>query len=140
LAKGLLKTGEAMALMFANKLLVVGKSLTEKLQQQNPKCAPKIEIVPNKAIANFDENVKIKDLQAMGLAIETQNYVVTVGRLVLEKGFHDLVQAYLLTNIPQKLVIVGSNVHPDDYSRKLLNQPSERVSFGGLREGAQLKA
>jgi glycosyltransferase involved in cell wall biosynthesis len=140
LAKRLLKTGEAMALMFANKILVVGKSLTEKLQQQNPKYATKIEFVANGAIANFDDNVTIKDLQANGLAIEAHKYVVTVGRLVPEKGFHDLVQAYLLTNIPQKLVIVGSTEHPDDYSRKLLNKPSERVIFAGRREGAQLKA
>jgi glycosyltransferase involved in cell wall biosynthesis len=140
LAKGLLKTGEAMALMFANKILVVGKSLTEKLQQQNPKYAPKIEFVPNGAIANFDDNVTIKDLQVTGLAIEAQNYVVTVGRLVPEKGFHDLVQAYLLTNIPQKLVIVGSTDHQDEYSNKLLNEASERVIFAGRREGAQLKA
>jgi glycosyltransferase involved in cell wall biosynthesis len=140
LAKGLLKTGEAMATMFANKILVVGKSLTETLQQQNPKYAPKIEFVPNGAIANFDDNVTIKDLQATGLAVEAQNYVIAVGRLVPEKGFHDLVQAYLLTNIPQKLVIVGSTDHQDEYSSNLLNEASDRVIFAGRREGAQLKA
>lgn len=140
LAKGLLKTGEAMALMFANKILVVGKSLTERLKQQNPKKAHKIEFVPNGAIANFDDNVAINDLRATGLAIEAQNYIVTVGRLVPEKGFHDLVQAYLLANIPQKLVIVGSTDHVDEYSTKLLSQASERVIFAGRREGAQLKA
>jgi glycosyltransferase involved in cell wall biosynthesis len=139
-AKGLLKTGEAMALMFANTILVVGKSLTKKLQQQNPKYAPKIEFVPNGAIANFDDNVTIKDLQVTGLAIEAQNYVVTVGRLVPEKGFHDLVQAYLLTNIPQKLVIVGSTDHQDEYSSNLLNEATDRVIFAGRREGAQIKA
>lgn len=140
LAKGLLKTGEVMAMMFANKILVVGKSLADRLQQQNPKQAHKIEFVPNGAIANFDDNVTIKDLQATGLAIEDQNYIVTVGRLVPEKGFHDLVQSYLLTNIPQKLVIVGSTDHQDEYSNKLLNEASERVIFAGRREGAQLKA
>ncbi|MFT6988038.1 MAG: glycosyltransferase involved in cell wall biosynthesis, partial [Psychromonas sp.] len=139
-AKGLLITGETMAMMFANKILVVGKSLTERLKQQNPKQAHKIEFVPNGAIANFDDNVTIKDLQATGLAIEDQSYIVTVGRLVPEKGFHDLVQAYLLTNIPQKLVIVGSTDHKDEYSNKLLNEASERVIFAGRREGSQLKA
>jgi glycosyltransferase involved in cell wall biosynthesis len=139
-AKGLLITGEAMAMMFANKILVVGKSLTERLKQQKPKQAHKIEFVPNGAIANFDDNVTINDLQATGLAIEAHNYIVTVGRLVPEKGFHDLVQAYLLTTIPQKLVIVGSTDHQDKYSKKLLNEASERVIFAGRREGAQLKA
>lgn len=139
-AKGLLKTGEAMAIKFANKILVVGKSLTVNLQQKNPQQAHKIEFVPNGAIADFDNDVAIADLQATGLAIEAHNYIVTVGRLVPEKGFHDLVQAYLLANIPQKLVIVGSTDHVDEYSTKLLSQASERVIFAGRREGNQLKA
>ncbi|WP_039986628.1 glycosyltransferase family 4 protein [Paraglaciecola mesophila] len=140
LAKGLLKCGEWMAVKFANKVLVVGKSLTDRLQQENPKQAHKIDFVPNGAIADFDSNVTLSDLQATGLAIEEQSYIVTVGRLVPEKGFHDLVQAYLMTDIPQKLVIVGSTDHQDDYSRDLLSNTSERIIFAGRREGAQLKA
>jgi glycosyltransferase involved in cell wall biosynthesis len=139
-AKGLLKTGETMAIMFANTILIVGKSLTERLKQQNPKQAHKIEFVPNGAIANFGDNVTIKDLQATGLSIEDQSYIVTVGRLVPEKGFHDLVQAYLMTTIPQKLVIVGGDDHQDEYSNKLLSKASERIIFAGHREGKQLKA
>ncbi|WP_166424101.1 glycosyltransferase family 4 protein [Paraglaciecola sp. 20A4] len=140
LGKGVLKTGEAMAIMFANKILVVGKSLTDRLQQQHPKQAHKIEFVPNGAIADFDSNVTIDDLSATGLGLEAQSYIVAVGRFVPEKGFHDLVKAYLLTDIPQKLVIVGSTDHQDDYSRELLKQASERVIFAGRREGNQLKA
>ena len=139
-AKGLLKTGETMAITFANKILVVGKSLTDRLKQQNPKQAHKIEFVPNGAIADFDTNVTLNDLQATGLALEAQNYIVTVGRLVPEKGFHDLVQAYLMTDITQKLVVVGSTDHQDEYSRELLSQASQRIIFAGRREGAQLKA
>ena len=139
-AKGLLKTGEKMAIKFANKVLVVGSSLTERLKQENPKQAAKIEFVPNGAIADFDSNVTYNDLQATGLSIEEQGYIVTVGRLVPEKGFHDLVKAYLMTDIPQKLVIVGSTDHQDEYSRDLLSRASERVIFAGRREGAQLKA
>ncbi|MEH6712483.1 MAG: glycosyltransferase family 4 protein [Paraglaciecola polaris] len=138
--KGLLKAGESMAIKFANKILVVGRSLTDRLQQENPKQAHKIEFVPNGALADFDNNVTLDDLQATGLALEAQNYIVTVGRLVPEKGFHDLVQAYLMTDIEKKLVIVGSTDHQDEYSRELLSKASERVIFAGRREGAQLKA
>ena len=45
-----------------------------------------------------------------------------------------------MTDIPQKLVIVGSTDHQDDYSRDLLCKASERVIFAGRREGNQLKA
>ena len=129
-----------MAIMFANKIFVVGKSLTDRLQQKHPKQAHKIEFVPNGALADFGNNVSLSDLQATGLDIEAQNYIVTVGRFVPEKGFHDLVRAYLMTDISQKLVIVGSTDHQDDYSRELLKQASERVIFAGRREGNQLKA
>lgn len=139
-AKGLLKAGEKMAIKFANKILVVGSSLTQRLKQENPKQANKIEFVPNGALANFDNNVTLFDLKATGLAIIDQNYIVTVGRLVPEKGFHDLVAAYLKTDLPQKLVIVGSTDHQDEYSSQLISQASERVIFTGRREGAQLKA
>lgn len=139
-AKALLKTGEKMAIKFANKILVVGSSLTQRLKQENPKQANKIEFVPNGALANFDNNVTLDDLKAAGLAITDQNYIVTVGRLVPEKGFHDLVSAYLKTDLPQKLVIVGSTDHQDEYSSQLISQASERVILAGRREGAQLKA
>ncbi|MBN24186.1 MAG: glycosyl transferase [Alteromonadaceae bacterium] len=139
-AKGLLKAGEWMAINFGNKVLVVGKSLTDRLQQENPKQAHKIAFVPNGAPADFDTNVTLNDLQATGLAITEQSYIVTVGRLVPEKGFHDLVQAYLKADIQQKLVVVGSTDHQDEYSRDLLSKSSDRVIFAGLRKGAQLKA
>jgi glycosyltransferase involved in cell wall biosynthesis len=99
--KGLLKIGETMAIRFANNVLVVGKSLTYRLQQQSPKQAHKIEFVPNGAIADFNNYVTIDDLHATGLALESENYIVAVGRLVPEKGLHDLVYAILMTDIPK---------------------------------------
>jgi glycosyltransferase involved in cell wall biosynthesis len=139
-ARVLLKTGELMAIKFASKILVVGKTLTYSLQQQNPQQAHKFEFVPNGAIADFDNNVTVDDLHATDLALDAQNYILAVGRLVPEKGFHDLVQAYLLADIPQKLVIVGRSDHQDDYANKLLSQASGSVIFAGRREGQQLKA
>lgn len=100
-SKGLLKIGETMAIRFANNVLVVGKSLTYRLQQQSPKQAHKIEFVPNGAIADFNNYVTIDDLHATGLALESENYIVAVGRLVPEKGLHDLVYAILMTDIPK---------------------------------------
>jgi glycosyltransferase involved in cell wall biosynthesis len=140
LATNLLRAGEKLGIKFSHHIIVVCKSLTVRLKQQNPKNADKMVYIPNGALANFDQDVRIENLTDTGLEIEEQGYIVAVGRLVPEKGYHDLVKAYLMTDIPEKLVIVGTADHQDAYSDDLLQQSSERVIFAGRREGLQLKA
>lgn len=139
-AKILLKTGESMGIRFANKTFVVGKTLTLRLQQLFPKHEAKITFVPNGAIADFNANVSEEDLQATGLAIEPYNYILTVGRLVPEKGFHDLVAAYKKSKTTKKLVVVGKADHQDNYANDLVGNASENIIFAGRRDGNQLKA
>jgi glycosyltransferase involved in cell wall biosynthesis len=139
-AKEILKTGEFMAVKFANRLLVVGKSLTDELKQKYPQQGQKIEFVPNGALANFDSNVNIEDLNNTSLGLSDQGYIVTVGRLVPEKGFHDLVAAFNMSGSVLKLVIIGKADHEDEYSAKLLSNASDKVIFAGRRDGIQLQA
>lgn len=139
-AKGLLKLGEFLAIKFANRILLVGKSLTERLKQQHPEQVYKFEYIPNGALAGFENNISNNDLTDCDLNLSEQEYIVTVGRLVPEKGFHDLINAYQKSKIKQKLVIVGSTNHKDEYTSKLLSQSSDRVIFAGHRNGNQLKA
>ena len=138
-AKFILKLGEKMGVICGNKMFVVGKTLTESLKQQFPNHAEKIIYIPNGMLPSFSGDIS-PDFLPQELGLIPEKYVLTVGRLVPEKGFHDLVQAYLMTDIPQKLVIVGSTDHQDEYSRDLLSKSSDRVIFAGRREGAQLKA
>ena len=139
-AKTILKTGEFMAVKFANRVLVVGKSLTNDLKLKYPTQSYKIDFVPNGALADFDSDVSDDDLSSTELGLSKHNYIVTVGRLVPEKGFHDLVAAFNMTDSDLKLVIVGKADHEDEYSAKLLSQASDKVIFAGRREGKQLKA
>ena len=74
------------------------------------------------------------------MPISSQGYILTVGRLVPEKGFHDLVTAYKASNSHLKLVIVGQADHQDEYASTLVKQASDSIIFAGRRSGDELKA
>jgi glycosyltransferase involved in cell wall biosynthesis len=59
-------------------------------------------------------------------------YIIAVGRLVPEKGFHDLCQAFKQADLDCKLVIAGDADHRDGYSARLLQQASENLVFTGF--------
>lgn len=139
-AKKLLLTGESMGIRFANSTFVVGKSLTTRLQENFPKRKDYINFVPNGAIADFNANVNKSDLDSTQLGLEAGEYILTVGRLVPEKGFHDLVEAYKKSGSSKKLVIVGKADHQDEYAKNLVANASDNILFAGRREGNQLKA
>lgn len=138
-AKNILKLGEKMGVIFSQKMFVVGKSLTARLQQQYPKHAHKINYVPNGMLPSFTGQSPESDLPAE-LNLASNEYIVTVGRLVPEKGFHNLVNAYKNANTQLKLVIVGNTDHEDDYSTSLKAMASENIIFAGRRSGSELKA
>ncbi|MCQ8847224.1 glycosyltransferase family 4 protein [Alteromonas stellipolaris] len=138
-AKGLLKTGERWGIKCANRMFVVGKSLTQKLQKEYSKQSDKIVYVPNGMLPSFTGDISSEFLPKE-LGLTPGKYILTVGRLVPEKGFHDLVEAYSQSNTNLKLVVVGSADHKDEYSESLLKQQSENIIFAGRRSGNELHA
>jgi glycosyltransferase involved in cell wall biosynthesis len=138
-AKGLLKTGERWGIKCANRMFVVGKSLTQKLQKEYSKQSNKIVYVPNGMLPSFTGDISSEFLPKE-LGLTSGKYILTVGRLVPEKGFHDLVEAYSQSNTNLKLVVVGSADHKDEYSESLLKQQSENIIFAGRRSGNELHA
>lgn len=139
LAKFILKSGEKMGVLFANKMFVVGKTLTNRLKKQFPNQAEKIHYVPNGMLPSFTGDISASALPK-DLLISSQDYILTVGRLVPEKGFHDLVTAYKASNSHLKLVIVGQADHQDEYASTLVKQASDSIIFAGRRSGDELKA
>ena len=139
LAKFILKLGEKMSVVFANELIVVGSSLTDNLKLKHPSNAYKISYVPNGMLPGFAGDISESNLPPE-LGLDSKKYILTVGRLVPEKGFHDLVDAYNKADTNLKLVIVGKADHQDSYSRGLLEQASNRVLFAGRRSGDELHA
>ncbi|MCW8109503.1 glycosyltransferase family 4 protein [Alteromonas ponticola] len=138
-AKTMLKLGESLAVRFADKTLVVGRSLTYKLKRRFNKHAAKIVFVPNGALTGVDQTLS-EDKLPRDLGVKAGNYILAVGRLVPEKGFHDLIDGYRKSKSPLKLVIVGNADHEDEYSTSLMEQRSGNVIFAGRRQGDELHA
>ncbi|WP_218352163.1 glycosyltransferase family 4 protein [Alteromonas lipotrueiana] len=138
-AKKILRFGESMAMKFADRAIVVGRTLTGRLKASNLKRANNISFVPNGALTGVDTSLSADKLPSE-LNLEPGNYILAVGRLVPEKGFHDLVEAFSKSDSNLKLVIVGSADHEDEYSQSLKNKASDTIIFAGRRSGDELNA
>lgn len=137
-AKKMLKLGEWCAVKCANKVIVVGKSLTESLKQEYAKQEQKFVHIPNGASISGLELASEQVLANTGLAILPGEYILAVSRLVPEKGIHDLIAAYKQSQQNKKLLIVGAADHKDAYSESLMKEASDRILFAGRRSGAEL--
>jgi glycosyltransferase involved in cell wall biosynthesis len=67
------------------------------------------------------------------LGLESEGYVLFVGRLTPEKGVHHLVRAFGEVEGDWRLVIVGDNPYDQDYVRSLRRDADARVVFAGYR-------
>lgn len=121
-AKWFLRRQEAGAMKQAHAVISVSEPIAQELKSRFGLTA---KVIPNGV--QLPELVTGNGLLS-SYGIEPQRYVLAVGRFVPEKGFHDLLDAWL-TLVPSlglrrdgsrwKLVIVGDADHPDAYSREL---------------------
>ena len=134
IAKAALRLGERCATAASHRMIVVSKSLTEDLWRRNPRVRSRIDYIPNGA-TEFPEVGSVEDEQSIlaQFGLEPQRYILGVGRLVPEKGFHDLIAAFDRADPPCKLAIAGAADHEDEYSRSLLRHASERIRFCGFQ-------
>ncbi|CAN5395850.1 glycosyltransferase family 4 protein [soil metagenome] len=139
LAKLILRMGETFAIRTANEVIVVSNGVASQLRRDFPHKAAHIHSIPNGASLTFSNGSRDPDpaiLAQFGLARDS--YVLAVGRLLPEKGFHDLIAA--MTGIDRKLVIAGAADHADAYARGLLARASERVIFVGFQSHEVLRS
>jgi len=140
LAKAALRLGERCATAAANRIIVVSKSVTEELRRRNPRLRARIDYIPNGATEFPDAGPREDERSILAqFGLEPQKYILGVGRLVPEKGFHDLVAAFYRANPPYKLAIAGAADHEDDYSRSLLRHADDRIGFLGFQSHAVLR-
>lgn len=137
LAKTMLRLGERLGVRFANIVIVVAPSLAEELKARFPAHAGKVHYVPNgtTSLTATGRDSSILD----GLGILPHEYVLTVGRLVPEKGFHLLIDAMERSGSTRKLVIVGGAQHETQYSKELLRRAGPRIIFAGVQDRAALQ-
>ena len=134
IARLILRIGEFFAVAFADQIIVVSQSLTRDLKARFPWAGHKIHFIPNGANHIIAERIEPEiDEAFLGkCGLERGNYIVSVGRLVPEKGFHDLLAAFYQSSFAGKLAIAGDADHRDTYSKQLLEKADHRVVFTGF--------
>jgi glycosyltransferase involved in cell wall biosynthesis len=132
-ARSMLRIGEFCTVAFGDRVITVSQSLSLDLKRRFPGTEGKIFFIPNGADHlttsgehHFADDVFLKH------GLVSKRYVLSVGRLVPEKGFHDLVAAFKATDLDRKLVIAGNADHKNAYSDRLLAQASNRIIFTGF--------
>lgn len=134
IAKTSLKLGEWCAAKFANEIIVISNTIKTNLKEKYNRC--NVYLIPN-GVQIQNKTTHINYIKELGL--EPQNYMITVGRFVPEKGFHDLIDAYLQSNFPYKLVLVGDADHESDYSRKIKEKARQNgIVLTGFIKGEKL--
>lgn len=113
-AKMFLKFCERMGVTFANEVISISSSIADELIRKYNR---ESTVIPNGVQpANFTDSDSI--LEKYNL--QKNGYILAVGRLVPEKGFDDLIDAFKSCQKEHwKLVIVGDADHEDKYSRSL---------------------
>lgn len=142
IAKFILRLGEGISCKYADYVIVVGKSLTMELKRKYSHRDKSLEHIPNGASMKMELSEQSEEYSEKVKSIISydEGYILTVGRLVPEKGFMDLVFAYKNTDTKKKLVIVGDSDHRDEYYNKLVSFEDEEIIFLGFRKGVELDA
>ncbi len=113
MAKVVLKLGEYLGCKFANEVIVISEPIREIVQQR---CNRSSHLIYNGVpIPELNDNCDY--IESLGLS--KGGYILAVARLVPEKGFNDLMDAFESMNTDLKLVIAGDSDHVDTYSLQL---------------------
>jgi glycosyltransferase involved in cell wall biosynthesis len=137
MAKAILKLGETWGMAFSHRVIAVSNGIAEALYL---KYARRVAPIPN-GVTMPETGITNGTLGKLGL--EKEKYILAVGRLVPEKGFHELLESFTALSGKEggrwKLVIVGEADHDDEYSRALktrANAAANVVMAGRLKENA----
>jgi glycosyltransferase involved in cell wall biosynthesis len=112
IAQTVLKVGEWASVYLPHQTIVVSQDLKEYFQDRYKK---KVTYVPNGV--NIAQQRSAREIYKLGL--EEGNYVLAVGRLVPEKGYHTLIRAFRQVQTDKRLVITGGSSHSQAYVASL---------------------
>jgi len=130
-ARALLRLGERTAVRRCHAAIAVSKLMAERLSARYGR--PVLYIPNGATLADAPPFVEAKRL---GLA--SGRYVLAVGRFIVERGFHTLLEAFREVNTDLRLVIAGDAHFEEEYARRLRSLADERVVFPGYISGGLL--
>ena len=139
-AKRILQLGEKLAVTYASEVIVISEVINDIIKDKYNR--HNAHLIYNGVKLPKPLTQEKIDHALSEFSLVANNYVVAVGRLVEEKGFHDLISAYEKASLDIPLVIMGDTDHPTPYSDKLKEQASkvDGVIMTGFLKGEQLQA
>lgn len=136
IARTALRLGERLSTRFSDAVIAVSPGIADELRQRygrNDVAVIVNGVEPSDTTATTDSGEILARYR-----LQPGKYILAVGRLVEEKGFHDLIESYASLARPDvKLVIAGDADHPTPYSRRLKERAAE---VGAIMTGAVDKA
>lgn len=133
LGKWFIRTGEKMAVRFADELIVLSRNAQEYFAENYGR---ETVWIPNGVALPPAGEPEI----CARLGLEKDGYLLFLGRLVPEKGIHYLLEAFRAVKTEKKLVIAGASSDTDAYVSRLkaMAREDDRVIFAGAVEGRLL--
>jgi glycosyltransferase involved in cell wall biosynthesis len=137
-ARRFLRLGEACVARYADAVVCISEDIAAQFTVATGRTRG-ISVIEN---AVGPPPADVVNIKRAALPLHPGEYVLAVGRLVPEKNFHVLADAFLRADFPEavKLVIVGEFDYPGAYARRLrsLCARNERIVLAGPVYGAQL--
>lgn len=136
-ARLILKLGELFAALWANQIIAISTVITTILEKKYHR-KKNVHLIYN-GITTFPKLTSISYLNELGL--QSDKYILGVGRFVEEKRFDKLIEAYIKLNRPEyKLVIAGDADYHSAYCCYLKDFALEnQVILPGIVKGEKLK-
>lgn len=134
-AKLVIRTCEKIVFLFANKVIFVSDYQMKKSGIKNAKAI----FIPN-GVSDFSRlkpNIRLSDF-----GLKKGSFILSVGRIVPEKRFSDLIEAFSRIKTDMKLAIVGGYDNNSDYFKELnmlKDELRERLVFTGYLPSNDLK-
>ncbi len=137
LAKSVLRRGEKAGTCHANGVIAISDDIATTLR--NLYGRTDTFIIPN-GVTPPTPTSTTKYIESLGL--KPHKYIMTCGRFVPEKNFHQLIEAFKASGLAAQgycLAIAGDSDHPDEYSERLKTSAREAgVVLTGFIKGAPL--
>lgn len=143
LARCVLKLSEKSGSTWANDIICISETIAHHVKRKYNRY---VNIIPNGVTIT---KIAQSSATLRNYALTKGRYILSVGRFVPEKGFHDLIEAFnrISTSIGQspgntwKLVIIGCADHEDRYSIRLKDQADKNnnIILTGFLTGEPLQ-
>ncbi len=134
-ASYVIKFGEKMAAKYADEVIVLSKNVQQYFADTYNR---KVTYIPN----GIDRpEPKAAQLITKEYGLEKDGYLLSLGRIVPEKGVHYLIEAFSGIDTDKKLVIAGGNSQAAEYMTQIRRMASQddRIIMTDFVQGQMLE-